>query len=186
MMEELLQIDKELFLFLNNLGNENWDWFWVFMTGKYTQIPVYAVLLYLIYRNLGWKGTVITVVLVAGLITCTDQLANVFKDHFERLRPCNEDFEQPIRLLVGCGKYGFFSAHAASSFALAFYIGLILKPYHRFIVITLLFWAALVSYSRIYVGVHYPGDTLMGMFMGSMIGVVFYKLQHWAVYKWGQ
>lgn len=184
MIEELMKYDQELFLFLNNLGTENWDWFWLIMTGKFTQIPLYLLLLYLIYRNLGWKGTAITVVFVAGMITCTDQLANLFKDHFERLRPCNEDFIAQARLLVGCGKYGFFSAHAASSFALAFYLGLILKPYYKYIFIALLFWAILVSYSRIYVGVHYPGDTLVGILMGTIIGLVFYKLQHWAIKKY--
>lgn len=183
MIEELMKYDQELFLFLNNLGTEDWDWFWLIMTGKYTQTPLYAFLLYLIYRNLGWKGTLVTVVLVAGMITCTDQLANLFKDSFQRLRPCNEDFVAQIRLLVGCGKYGFFSAHAASSFALAFYVGLILKPYYKYIFPAMLFWAMLVSYSRIYVGVHYPGDTIVGIFMGTVIGLVFYKLYQLAIKK---
>lgn len=183
MMDQLLQYDEALFLFLNNLGSETWDWFWLFMTGKFTQIPIYVIFLYLLYRNLGWKKTLVTMVCIAGMIACTDQTANLFKDYFKRLRPCNEDFMAQARLLVGCGKYGFFSAHAASSFALALFLGNILKPYFKHFFTIILIWALLVSYSRIYVGVHYPGDTLMGMFMGTVIGLVFYKLQQWAVQK---
>ena len=83
-MEELIQLDQELFLYLNNLGSETWDWFWVFITHKFASIPLYAFLLYLLYKNYGLKPTIVTLILVAGLITCTDQLANVFKDYFER------------------------------------------------------------------------------------------------------
>ncbi|HET8809587.1 MAG TPA: phosphatase PAP2 family protein [Flavobacteriaceae bacterium] len=184
MMEKLLQYDQELFLFLNNLGSENWDWFWVFLSHKFAAVPLYILLLYLIFRNFGWKGTLITVVLVAGLITCTDQLANVFKDGFERLRPCREDFIQYARYLDDyCGKYGFFSAHAASTMAAAFYVGFILKPFYKIVFPLLFLWAALVGFSRIYIGVHYPGDVLVGMIIGALLGFGFYKLQVWMVKK---
>lgn len=185
MMEQLLQYDQELFLFLNNLGAENWDWFWIFISNKYAAVPMYAFLLYLIYRNFGWKGTMITVVLVAGLITCTDQLANVFKDGFQRLRPCREDFIQYARYLDDyCGQYGFFSAHAASSMAAAFYVGFILKPFYKYVLALMLLWAILVGYSRIYIGVHYPGDVLVGMLIGGLLGFGFYKLQQYFIGKY--
>ncbi|SHI38550.1 undecaprenyl-diphosphatase [Mesonia phycicola] len=184
-MNELLQLDQELFLYLNNLGSETWDWFWVFITHKLSSIPLYAFLLYLLYKNYGLKPTIFTVVLVAGLITCTDQLANVFKDYFMRPRPCKEAFIAEGRMLLDyCGSYGYFSAHAASSMALAFYLGNILKRWYKYALAGLIFWAAVVGYSRIYVGKHYPGDVLTGMLIGALLGFLFYKLQQWLVAKY--
>ena len=181
-MEELIQLDQELFLYLNNLGSETWDWFWVFITHKFASIPLYAFLLYLLYKNYGLKPTIVTVVLVAGLITCTDQLANVFKDYFERPRPCKEDFIAEGRMLLDyCGSYGYFSAHAASSMALAFYLGNILKRWYKYAFVSLIFWAVIVGYSRIYVGKHYPGDVITGIIIGALFGFVFYKLQQYLV-----
>ena len=79
MLEQLLQYDKELFLFLNGMGTETWDGFWMFMTTTRNSAPLYLLLLYLSYRNFGWKGTGIILVSIALLITCTDQLSNFFK-----------------------------------------------------------------------------------------------------------
>ncbi len=87
MIETLLEYDTELFLFLNNLGSESWDGLWRFITEKYSSIPLYALLLYLIYRNIGWKGTLVIMVAAALMITATDQLANAFKYGVERPRP---------------------------------------------------------------------------------------------------
>ena len=178
-MEQLVELDQELFLFLNNLGTPAWDNFWNILTHKWTSIPLYIVLIYLLYKRLGTKGAIITVLLVAGMITITDQLANVFKDGFERLRPCRQEgvMEYARFVAIRCGKYGYFSAHAASSAALTVYLGLILKPFYKFILPILIFWALMVAYSRIYVGVHYPGDVLTGMILGSGIGFVFYIVQ---------
>ena len=178
-MEQLVELDQELFLFLNNLGTPAWDNFWNILTHKWTSIPLYIILIYLLYRSLGTKGAIITVLLVAGMITITDQLANVFKDGFERLRPCRQEgvMEYARFVAIRCGKYGYFSAHAASSAALTVYLGLILKPFYKFILPILIFWALMVAYSRIYVGVHYPGDVLTGMILGSGIGFVFYIVQ---------
>ena len=178
-MEQLVELDQELFLFLNNLGTPAWDNFWNILTHKWTSIPLYIVLIYLLYQCLGTKGAIITVLLVAGMITITDQLANVFKDGFERLRPCRQEgvMEYARFVAIRCGKYGYFSAHAASSAALTVYLGLILKPFYKFILPILIFWALMVAYSRIYVGVHYPGDVLTGMILGSGIGFVFYIVQ---------
>lgn len=178
-MEQLIELDRELFLFLNNLGNPAWDDFWNILTNKWSSIPLYAFLIYLLYRSLGAKGAIITVILVAGMITITDQLANVFKDGFQRPRPCRQEgvMEFARFVAVRCGSYGYFSAHAASSAALTIYMGFILKPFYSRMLYVLIFWALMVAYSRIYVGVHYPGDVLTGMLLGSIIGWIFYILQ---------
>lgn len=178
-MEQLVELDRELFLFLNNLGNPGWDLFWNTLTHKWTSIPLYILLIYLLYRSLGAKGAVITVLLVAGMITITDQLANVFKDGFERLRPCRQEgvMEYARFVAIRCGQYGYFSAHAASSAALTVYLGFILRPFYSKILYILIFWALMVAYSRIYVGVHYPGDVLTGIVLGCLIGWIFYFVQ---------
>ena len=183
-LEQLLQWDQELFLYLNNLGTPTWDWFWIFITHKFAAIPMYAYLLYLLYKNYNLKTLGITLVFIALLITATDQLANVFKDAFARPRPCKEDFMAQGRFLMDyCGKYGYFSAHAASSTALAIFLGNILKKWYKLAFPLLFIWAMLVSYSRIYVGKHYPGDVITGILIGSIIGFLFYKLHQISINK---
>jgi len=183
MLEELLKYDTELFLFLNNLGNSSWDGFWLFVTEKWSSIPIYAILLYLVFKNYGWKGTLIIVVCVALMITATDQLANLFKYGIKRPRPCQvlELKEQMRYIADGCGRFGYFSAHAASSMAAAVFLGLSLQKWYKYLPFLLLVWAVFTGYSRIYLGVHYPLDVVTGMACGGIIGWFFYLLQ-----KWGQ
>lgn len=187
-MEQLIEYDHELFLFLNNLGNSTWDDFWNFLTNKWSSIPFYALLVYLLYRSLGIKGTLITLIVVAGLITVTDQLANVFKHRFERPRPCRQEgvMEQARFIADYCGRFGYFSAHAASSAALTVFMGLILRPFYPKMLYVLIFWALMVAYSRIYVGVHYPLDILTGMLIGSIFGYLFYRLQQYLLRKYSK
>lgn len=178
MIEQLLQLDEQLFIFLNSLGSERWDALWLGITYKFTWIPFYALLLYLVYRNFGLKNTLIVMVLVAILITFTDQLANLFKNGFERPRPCREEHLQEFIRYVAprCGRFGYFSAHAASSMALAVFLGLLFRRIYKYLPFILLFYAGIVSYSRIYVGVHYPLDTLTGMTIGALLGVLMYTI----------
>jgi undecaprenyl-diphosphatase len=179
MLEELLKYDTELFLFLNSLGSETWDGFWLIVTEKYSSIPLYIILLYLVFKQLGWKGTLVVIVVTALMIAASDQLANLFKYGIQRPRPCRvEELKASIRFVAdGCGRYGYFSAHAASSMAAAVFLGLLLKNRYKFLPFLLLFWAVLIGYSRIYLGVHYPFDVITGMFFGGILGWVFYRLQ---------
>lgn len=185
-MEQILELDHELFLFLNNLGSPAWDSFWNFVTNKWSSIPLYAVLLYLIYRTFGLKGMGITLLLIAGLITITDQLANVFKHGFERARPCGQEgvMEYARFVAVRCGRYGYFSAHAASSAAVTVFVGLALRPKYPKMIYVLIVWALMVAYSRIYVGVHYPLDVITGILIGTGFGFLFYRLQQFLLRKY--
>lgn len=183
MIDELLKYDTEFFLFLNNLGNTSWDGFWLFVTEKWSSIPIYAILLYLIFKNYGWKGTLVIIVCVALMITATDQIANLFKYGIKRPRPCQvlELKEQMRYIADGCGRFGYFSAHAASSMAAAVFLGLCLQKWYKYLPFLLLIWAVITGYSRIYLGVHYPLDVITGMAFGGITGWLFYLLQ-----KWGQ
>tara|TARA_B100000795_G_scaffold223221_1_gene178338 strand:+ start:15247 stop:15816 length:570 start_codon:yes stop_codon:yes gene_type:complete len=183
MIDTLLHYDEQLFLYLNNLGSPSWDEFWRIITEKWSSIPLYVLLLFLVFKNFGIKATCIVMLCAAVMITATDQLANLFKYIlFKRPRPCRvEELQALMRFVAdGCGRYGYFSAHAASSMAAAVFIGLFLKPYYKTLPFILLLWAGVVAYSRIYLGVHYPLDIVTGMFFGAWIGLAIFKLNRWA------
>ncbi|TYT26603.1 glycosyltransferase [Luteimonas viscosa] len=171
-------LDEQLFVFLNSLGSEPWDGLWLFITHKLTWIPFYAGLVYLLYRNFGLKNTLVIIALITVMAAATDQLSNLFKHGFERPRPCREEhLSEVIRYIAPrCGRYGYFSAHAASSMALAVFLGLLFRKTHRYLAPVLLVWSSMVGFSRIYVGVHYPLDVLTGMVVGALVGWLIYRL----------
>lgn len=188
MLEQLLQYDKDLFLFLNGLGTETWDGFWMFMTSTKNSAPLYLLLLYISYRTFGWKGAGIILVSIALLITCTDQLSNFFKYGIGRLRPCHEaEVSGAMRLVKSyCGgQFGYFSAHAANTFGPAIFFTVLFRNKVKYISWILLLWACVVSYSRIYIGVHYPLDVLTGALVGSLFGWLWAKLAIFAFQKTG-
>lgn len=179
MLDQLLQYDKELFLFLNNLGTTTWDGFWMVYTTKINWVPLYAILLYLMFKNLNRKAFILNILVIVLMITFTDQITNLFKHGIERLRPCyTEDLQGLMRLVKSScgGKYSYFSGHASNSMAVAVFSGLLLRNKYKYLVFLLLFWAALMAYSRVYIGVHFPLDILSGMLFGSISGFGFYKL----------
>jgi undecaprenyl-diphosphatase len=179
MLDQILHYDTELFLFLNNLGSEQWDGFWMFYTHKFNWIPFYALLLFLLYKHLGKQKMLVLILMVIALITFTDQITNLFKYGFERPRPCHEQDLQGIMRIVkeGCGgRFGFFSGHASNSMAIAVFVGLLLREKYKNLIFFLLVWAAAMAYSRIYIGVHYPLDVVCGMTFGALSGYGFYRL----------
>ncbi|WP_419214220.1 phosphatase PAP2 family protein [Maribacter sp. X9] len=186
MLQELLQLDKELFLYLNGLGSPQWDNLFLFISHKFSALPLYIFLLVVSYRKLGLKRTFLLLIAIALLITATDQLSNFFKYGVARLRPCHDPEVEPFMRLVKSycgGRYGYFSAHAANAFAIAVFFGSLLKSSIKGIGIFLVFWAALVAYSRIYIGVHFPLDILTGAVIGSLFGWLFVKLFIFALRK---
>lgn len=187
MTTTLLDTDGEVFLYLNGLGSPGWDAFWLAVSDKWMAFPLYLLLLVLAYRFLGLRKTLAMLVTVALILTVSDQLANVFKYGVQRLRPChNPDLAGSLRLVKeSCGgRYGFYSAHASNSMAIAVFFTAILGSRFRFLPILLLIWALAVGYSRIYLGVHYPGDIICGALAGGFIGWLFSRLFALALIKW--
>tara|TARA_B100000214_G_scaffold287959_1_gene217535 strand:- start:499 stop:1086 length:588 start_codon:yes stop_codon:yes gene_type:complete len=182
MIEEILKLDSKLFLYLNNLGTSKFDNFWISLSKIEANILMYLFLILLFFYIKKIRPKLIFIFyfffVIAVMITITDQGANIFKDSFQRLRPCyNESIIDSLRLVKeNCGgKYGFFSAHASNSFSLAIFFGLLFINRIRYIIMITIVYASLISYSRIYLGVHYPIDIIFGSFFGIFVGFVMYS-----------
>ncbi|GAB5564437.1 MAG: phosphatase PAP2 family protein [Winogradskyella sp.] len=189
MLERLLELDTELFVYLNGLGSETWDWLWLTITNKLTFVPLYALLLFLIYKKMGWKSLLMIMVVITLMILFTDQTTNVVKRSVLRFRPCAcDEIKDFIRFIAErcSSQRSFFSGHASNSMAAAVFGGLVLRPYYKRLIFILLVWAFLVAYSRIYVGVHFPVDILCGMTFGALAGFGFYKLNSFLLKKYLQ
>ena len=182
MIEEILKLDSKLLIFLNNLGVPRFDNFWVSLSKIEANILMYLFLICLFFyiqkARLKFSNILYLIFVIAIMITITDQGANLFKDSFQRLRPCyDETVKDSIRLVKdNCGgKYGFFSAHASNSFSLAIFFGLLFRNRIRYIILITLVYASFISYSRIYLGVHFPIDIIFGSLFGLFIGFSIYK-----------
>lgn len=178
MLEGLKKIDQEVFLALNGFHTEWMDQVMVFISDKYVWIPLYLILLVLIIRHYKIKALFILIA-IGLLIFASDQLSvHLFKENFQRLRPCHEPALEGLAYTVNnkCGgQYGFISSHATNAFALTvFIIGIFIKRL-KVLLWVMLPWAIFNAYSRVYLGVHYPGDVLVGAIFGSLIGFVFLK-----------
>lgn len=170
MIDFLINIDTEILLFLNSLHAHWLDSFMSMATGRFVWVPMYATILFILFRTFPRREACIYTVGVVLAIVFADQIcATVLRPQFERLRPSNPD--NPVSELVHIvddyrgGRYGFPSCHGSNSFALATILALIVGTprFTRFI----FFWAALNAYTRLYLGVHYPGDLITGAAIGS-------------------
>lgn len=175
MLELLNKLDTQLFVFLNKKNSPLFDKIMHWISDQESWYPLYIlIIIYIIYK-FKWKA-ILTIVFIALLVTLSDQTSvHLFKNVFERLRPCHNSNLIDIVHLVNdhCGgKYGFVSSHASNTFAVAVFLSLLFK--NRIFGFFIFSWASVVAYSRIYLGVHYPGDIIAGALLGASLGWLIY------------
>lgn len=180
----LEQIDTAILLFINGMHCALFDYFMVLVSNRFTWIPFYAAFIFVMIKNFHWKVTVATILAVALLVLLCDQTASgLIKPLVGRLRPSNLDnsISSMVHVVDGYrgGRYGFPSSHSANSWGVAIFAMYLVR--NRKLSIFLALWATLVTYSRAYLGVHYPGDLLVGVLIGFvMASIVFYAYNRWA------
>jgi len=178
MLTYLLELDREALLFINSINSPLWDTIMFWITYKWTWAPLYILfVIVLIYRERSYR-VIFTIIFAALVVTFCDQLAVFVRGVVERPRPTHEpELANLLHLVtnpfsgnpVRGGQFGFFSAHAANSFGAAAYLTKQFKNYKW--TVFLFSWAAIVSYSRMYLGVHYPLDIICGALTGVLIGI---------------
>ena len=180
-MQRLLELDQELLLFFNGFHSDWMDPVMILATKTIFWLPLYLVLVYLMVKSYKWN-TLYLLVGVAITIALADQMTSTFmKPFFSRLRPSQEPALIGILHTVNNykgGLYGFASSHAANTFGVAMFLWLLFKSRYRYFSVIFV-WAAFMSYTRIYLGVHYPADILVGAIIGLVCGWIGYRFANW-------
>ena len=178
----LSDIDARPLLIVNGAHSPFFDSVMWCISGRWIWVPFYAVLAYLLFRRMSWKRASICLVTIGLIILAADQTcATLIRPEIGRLRPAN--LNNPLSSFVHVvngyrgGRYGFPSCHAANTFALAVFMSLVIR--HKWFTVMMFSWAFIVSYSRMYLGVHYFGDLFCGATIGSLFAVLFYYLQNY-------
>lgn len=177
MIDTLDTLDSEIFLFFNGMHCGFFDSFMSIATGRFIWIPLYAALLFLLWRLEGWRKALLWALAICVTITLADQIcATLIRPAVERFRPANllNPLSEQVHIVDGYrgGRYGFPSCHGANTFALVTIMSLIVK--RRAFTWFITGWALLNCYSRLYLGVHYPGDLLCGALIGALCGLAVY------------
>ena len=179
-IEKIEQIDRQLLFAVNGANSPLFDTIMWWVSKPAFGIPFYLLFVFLLYKYFGWKSTLIIVLSTGVAVGLADLSAKyLFKEMFERFRPSqNLEIKEQLHYVNNYhgGMYGFVSSHAANMFSIALLLGLWLKKKIKYSLHLLLIWAALIGYSRIYLGVHYPSDVLFGALLGMLIAFPIYKL----------
>jgi undecaprenyl-diphosphatase len=176
MWESIHELDVRWLTYLNNLGTATFDAFWLFTTNEVSWIPLFVVIILGVYRkfnaDVALKILVYTLLLLAVDLIVTE----LVKETVSRIRPNNNRaLIHQLRILTTPSNYSFFSGHASTSFAITYFLLLTLKGHFKWVK-WLWIWPFLFTYSRIYVGVHYPSDLIVGSLFGVLIAYIFYTL----------
>lgn len=176
MLEKILQWDRETLIYLNSLGTEEYDLFWSTVTNIYTWIPLFLFFFLLIFWKYPRKEAIYVTLTIISLIGFILVATDLTKGCFERLRPNNNtEINSIIRVLKNPSSFSFFSGHAASSISITTIIVLFLRKKVKWCWIFYI-WPLLFALSRIYVGVHYPVDIIVGAIVGLLTAFAFFNL----------
>ena len=177
-MEYLQSIDKDLFLFLNGMHNAFFDPIMYWLSDRFIWLPMYLMIIILMIVRYKKRGVLMLLFLVLAILLCDQTASHLLKNVIQRLRPSHEPALAGLVRLSKAGPgglFGFASSHAANSFGLATFLYFALDNRLKWMKYGLLIWAILVSYSRIYNGVHYPADVVAGCFIGLTYGYLMAK-----------
>lgn len=180
LIETIKQLDTSFFFVINRNHNTFFDKFFYLCSDKYFWIPFYAIIVFLIIRKYKPKTIVLILLSIILLVFLTDQTSvKIFKENFMRYRPCHNLKIKHLIHLVGdsCGgMYGFVSSHATNTAGLAMFLFLLFKNNFSKYAWLIFIWVALNAYSRVYLGVHYPADVLVGALLGILIGFGIFRI----------
>jgi undecaprenyl-diphosphatase len=183
-MDKIIALDKQLLVYLNSLGSSAFDPLWLFITKQSHWTPFFLILLYFVFKKLGTKQTTILLLFIAVLLTINNEITELFKAHFQRLRPCNDlAIKDIIRNIKPSNTFSFFSGHSSNSMAVFVFLYLIFKKHYKYFWL-LIFWPLIFAYSRIYLGLHFPTDILAGFTCGLIMGNLWYKLYNFLKIKY--
>ena len=182
-MDDLVALDKKLLLFFNGQHNSFWDPVMYYSTGTLFWLPLYLILLFLIFKKYKINSWYILAGVAVTILLADQITSSLMKPYFARLRPSQEPSLQGLVHLVHDykgGLYGFASSHAANTFGTAVIIWLWLRPYFRFAWVIFI-WAGFMTYTRIYLGVHYPVDVVVGAAIGLLCGWIGFRFSKWLI-----
>ena len=172
-MDVFVVLDRDLFLLLNNWGTATFDSFWLLLSNKLTNVVVYLLAWFYLLTKVKLKPALFLFITTLILVLITDQFTNLAKYSFARLRPCYDpELLDLVRLVnASCGgQYGFFSGHSSNSFALATFFSALYRNKSGYLALFFYLLAGFIAFSRVYVGVHFPLDILVGAIVGILIG----------------
>lgn len=185
MIEYLNDIDADALLAVNGLHDMFQDTFWWMLTAKWSSLLLVLALVWILLHQNRRHALFVVAMLVLTVLVADQVSSGLIKHLVERLRPTHDpSLESMVHVINGYrgGMYGFVSSHAANFFAISMLLSFVIR--HRWVTLSLFAWALLQCYSRIYLGVHYPGDILGGIIVGILVGWLVWRLMCWIQHRW--
>lgn len=185
MIEYLNEIDADALLAVNGLHDVFQDAFWWLLTAKWSSLLLVLALVWILLHQNRRHALLVVAMLVLTVLVADQVSSGLIKHLVERLRPTHDpSLESMVHVINGYrgGMYGFVSSHAANFFAVATLLSFVMR--HRWVTLSLFTWALLQCYSRMYLGVHYPGDILGGIIVGMLVGWLMWRLMCWIQHRW--